>query len=149
MTTNESYEQIEALREKGFKATSQRLVIANMVQMSKEHLSSEEIFERVKNRLPGISRATVYNTLHMLTNCEMIQELDLNSGRVIYDGNPAPHHHMVCDNTGKILDIPNEMIKNIDLTELEKKYDISSYTIVFHGTPKTIINSNESKGEMQ
>ncbi len=127
----------QKLQEQGFKATTQRLIIAEVVQNSMEHLSSDEIFERVKEKLPGISRATVYNTLHTLAKCGMICELDVKGGKVIYDGNPAPHHHLVCEKTGEIYDIPQNWVKDVDFPCVKRSFDVTSYTIIFRGRAKS------------
>lgn len=100
------------------------------------HLSSEEVFERVKHKLPGISRATVYNTLHTLAECGAIRELVLNPGSVLYDSNPGAHHHFVCEDTGEIIDIPEGTVRPVNLGNLEKDFNIQGYSIVFRGQRK-------------
>jgi Fur family peroxide stress response transcriptional regulator len=133
----------ETLRKKGFKATPQRLIIADVLRGLGKHLSSEQVFRRVRKRLPGISRATVYNTLHTLAECGMVRELKADSGKAIYDGNPEPHHHFVCERTGKIYDVPSEWVKTLDYRAVKKCFDVSNYTIIFRGKIKRI---NQPKG---
>ena len=127
-------DQKDVFRRKGFKATPQRLMITQVIRDSMGHLSSEDVFERVKTKLPGVSRATVYNALHTLAACGEIRELILNQGSVLYDSNSELHHHFVCEGTGEIVDIPGNAVRQVSLKGLEKDYKIRSYSIVFRGS---------------
>src|SRR3989338_2076748 len=124
-------------KKKKLKATPQRLFIAQEILKGREHLSSDEIFERVQVQLAGVSRATVYNTLHTLAEQGVIKELHVNPEKVLYDANPEPHHHFVCENTGEIFDIHNEWIGKVTMNKIKKQFDVRDFSITFRGYRKS------------
>ncbi len=75
-----------------------------VIQESEKHLTAQEIYDRVRQRLPGIAYATVYNALAYLLQAGQIQAVHLGSGATLYDRNLARHDHLVCRQCGKVLD---------------------------------------------
>ena len=102
---------IAKLREKGFKVTPQRLAICEFVLSSKEHPTVEQVYEVVQKKYPTISLATVYQTLHLLTEIGMLQELGFSDGISRYDPNNSPHINIICKNCGKIQDYESESVR--------------------------------------
>ena len=86
--------------------TAQRLAIAAIVLHTERHPSADEIFETVNQELPTVSRATVYNTLNLFVDKGLCRTLTLREGRVVYDPNMAPHHHLLDEESGRIYDLP-------------------------------------------
>ncbi len=72
------------------------------------HLTADQILTRVRGRLPSISPATVYNTLHDLVEMGLLRELDLGLGfeERRYDVVMERHDHMICLRCGRIEDVP-------------------------------------------
>ncbi len=71
------------------------------------HLTAEEVHDRAQERLPEVSRATVYNTLNELVAMGEVLEVDVVDGPKRYDPNvAAPHDHLVCDSCHAIRDVP-------------------------------------------
>jgi Fur family transcriptional regulator, peroxide stress response regulator len=95
---------IAAFHEKGFKATPQRLAICESVLTSKAHPSAEQVYEEVKENYPTLSLATVYQTLHLLTELGLLQELELGEKTSRYDPDTSPHVNVICRNCGAIED---------------------------------------------
>ena len=81
---------IEVFRSKGYKATPQRIAIANTVLNSKKHPSAETIYEEVNQVYPTISLSTVYNTLHVLRDLDLVNELTFHDN-TRYDPNIEIH----------------------------------------------------------
>jgi Fur family peroxide stress response transcriptional regulator len=79
------------------------MIIFREVAESEEHPNAESVYKAVRNKLPMISLDTVYRTLWMLHDFDLI---DLLGGRdrVRFDGNMKPHHHFVCKECGLIRD---------------------------------------------
>ncbi|MDQ1281186.1 MAG: Fur family transcriptional regulator, peroxide stress response regulator [Thermoproteota archaeon] len=110
----ESKERImEEFRRKGFRATPQRIVIAQIVLKSKDHPTAEQIYQAVKKKYPTLSPATVYQTLHLLTEIGLLQELGFSDRVSRYDPNASPHINIICRNCGKIQDYQAESIKGL------------------------------------
>ena len=85
--------------------TRQRAIILEVLRSDKRHHTAEEIFELAKEKLPGISRATVYNNLHSLENEEIIRKISGDGGPDRYDNSFIPHGHLICTACGGVFDI--------------------------------------------
>lgn len=86
-----------------------------VIRESHEHLTANEVFEDARKRLPGISFATVYNSLRYLKGEGLIGDVRFGSDTTRYDRNLDPHHHAICTECGRLADlelaIPPEVIK--------------------------------------
>ena len=111
--------------------TRQRTVVLEVIKAEKCHHTAEEIFELAKERLPGISRATVYNTLHYLERERYIRRITSEDTADRYDSSFIPHGHLYCIACNRISDfeIPDfsETLKsfcgdNVDSYELKVRY---------------------------
>jgi Fur family peroxide stress response transcriptional regulator len=104
---------IAKLREKGFKVTPQRIAICEFILTSKNHPTADQVYKVVKKMYPTLSLATVYQTLRLLTEIGMLQELGLTGGISRYDPDTSPHINIICKNCGKIQDYQAENIKKL------------------------------------
>jgi Fur family transcriptional regulator, stress-responsive regulator len=94
------------LRDRGWRLTAQRRVIAEALAGEHVHLTADEVFDRARGALPEVSRATVYNTLHELVAMGELLEMTHADGRKRYDPNIGErHHHLVCVDCGRMLDV--------------------------------------------
>lgn len=97
---------VARLRDRGWRLTAQRRVIAEVLHGEHVHLAAEEVYERARAILPEVSRATVYNTLNELADMGELTELTHADGRKRYDPNVQErHHHLVCVDCGQMLDV--------------------------------------------
>jgi Fur family peroxide stress response transcriptional regulator len=112
---------IAELKAIGLKVTPQRQAILKILNQNWTHPSAETIYRELLRKFPGISFATVYNTLSKLAAAEKIQELDIDPQKKRFDPYLAPHHHFYCRVCGKVFDIIKEVSLpvNINLTERE------------------------------
>ena len=103
--------------------TKQRAVILEVIRSGEHHSTAEEIFELAKERLPSISRATVYNNLHAMEEEGLVRRLSGEGASDRYDKNVFPHGHLFCNRCGKIFDVM--------LPHLEKMIEDSSEAELF------------------
>lgn len=97
---------IDRLRDRGWRMTAQRRVIAEAMAGEHVHLAADEVLERAREALPEISLATVYNTLNELVSVGELLEITHADGRKRYDPNVTErHHHLVCVDCGRMLDV--------------------------------------------
>jgi Fe2+ or Zn2+ uptake regulation protein len=122
----------ETLRRHGIQPSAQRLVVAEYVLDTDAHPSADQVFARVKARVPMISRATVYNTLNVLVERGLLKQLILAEGRVVFDPNVAPHHHFVDDETGEIHDVPWDAL-DVGRVDALKGVKVREYQVVLRG----------------
>jgi Fe2+ or Zn2+ uptake regulation protein len=123
----------QVLISKGVKPTPQRMVIADFLMHTHSHPTADEVLTAVENRLPcALSRATVYNTLNSLVAAGVVQEVVTEAGKTRYDANVSDHHHFVDVKTGRIFDIPGDLVPKLS-EKLGEKYKVHNYQITFYG----------------
>jgi len=111
---------VEILRSKGYKATPQRISVARCVLTNKHHPSAESIYDEVKRVHPTISLSTVYNTLNVLKELNLVQETGLNENGVRFDSNTETHINLVCYKCGEIFDVDEPLLEE-DLKRVERR----------------------------
>jgi Fe2+ or Zn2+ uptake regulation protein len=94
-----------ALRERGQRATPQRLAIARVLTDLDRHVTAEHVHGEVSARMPGVSLPTVYATLDLLEELGLARRVATEGGAVVYDPRTDEHHHLVCRVCGAIADI--------------------------------------------
>lgn len=104
---------IQALRSKGYKATPQRIAICRIALNSRTHPSAQQVYEEVKKTHPTVSLATVYKTLEVLRELDLLQEINFPKGQARFDSYMNPHINLVCLKCGSITDIDDKAIKEI------------------------------------
>jgi Fur family peroxide stress response transcriptional regulator len=105
MLVNASKPFRELCRENGIAVTHQRQVLYETMQAMHGHPSPEEVYARVKKKVPAISLATVYKNIHLFVESGVFREVSLHHGSVRVEMNREPHHHVVCSKCKKITDI--------------------------------------------
>ncbi len=86
--------------------TEQRTTILEELQCCSHHPAADEIYLRVKKRLPRISLATVYRNLELMSAGGMISKLEYGSSQSRFDPNPEVHSHFRCLRCGSVEDLP-------------------------------------------
>ena len=121
----------ELFAERGLRCTKQRAAIYEALVSTKAHPTADELFQMVGSELPGMSLATVYNTLEALCEAGLAQKLagTGSNGSARYDATVDNHLHMCCTRTGSVADVPDELSEQIlqhlpadKLHEIEEKF---------------------------
>ena len=126
---------LETLRACGINPSAQRVAVAGYVLHTGEHPSADQVWSRVKERFPMISRATVYNTLNLFVERGLLRAFVLTEGKVVFDPNTADHHHFIDEATGVIHDVPWGAIEVTGLDGLDE-LDVREYQVVMRGSKK-------------
>ena len=110
------------LKEKGLKVTRQRLVVLEVLaENPEEHLTAEEIYERVKAENPDIGLATVYRTVQLLLELGLIDRINLDDGFVRYEIGDTQeherhrHHHLLCLRCGCVFAFQKDMLEALEM----------------------------------
>ena len=117
----------EALSSEGLRFTEQRLAVLEDILKSNSHRDCDEIYSSLHSSGNKVSRATIYRTLDVLIDYGFIRKLDIGDGSVKYEGKiGSPHHdHMICIETGKIIEFVDDRIEKIqDKIAKDKGYEI-------------------------
>ncbi len=125
----------EKLKSSGIQPSAQRLAVAEYVLDTTAHPSADQVWGKVRERFPMISRATVYNTLNLFVEKGLLRQHALSEGRVVFDPNTEPHHHFIDEATGAIVDVPWEAVDVRRVGEL-RGLDVREYQVVMRGRRK-------------
>lgn len=117
-------EFIEILHQNGFKATAHRIEILNILTQTKTHPTAEDMYQKVKEKFPTISPATVYKTIQVLKNARKIQELAFYDSKTRFEANMEPHINLICTKCGKIEDLMDSKIKKF-VDQLSNKISVN------------------------
>jgi Fe2+ or Zn2+ uptake regulation protein len=108
MTAVETKEFRAICERAGVAVTHQRQVIYEALRAMHGHPSPEEVYERVKTKIPSVSLATVYKNIHLFIESGVFAEVSLHHGSLRVETNARPHHHLVCTACKSITDIDAE-----------------------------------------
>lgn len=101
----------DILRRAGHRATPQRVAVLSAFRDSDTHVTAEELFSRVEGRIPGMTLSTVYRTLELLRDIQIVTETDLGEGVRQYEMiDDEPHHHLICTGCGAMLDLDDSAV---------------------------------------
>ena len=118
--------------------THQRKIILEEVQDETAHLTADEVYEKVRKRLPKISMGTVYRNLDVLATAGLIRKLEPHYSQMRFDGDLREHYHIICTRCGKISDADIEPSDNT-IEKLENalgnltRYGIFGHKLEFLG----------------
>jgi Fur family transcriptional regulator, ferric uptake regulator len=100
--------------EKGLRMTDQRRVIARVLSEALDHPDVDQVYRRASGIDPRISIATVYRTVRLFEEANILERHDFGDGRARYEEAPSEHHdHLIDVNTGEVVEFRNEEIEKI------------------------------------
>jgi Fe2+ or Zn2+ uptake regulation protein len=88
----------------GPKLTRARRIVLETVNASRKHPTASEIFAETRQKLPGVSYATVYNSLGFLKRAGLVREITFGKAASCYDGRTSRHDHALCSRCGSLVD---------------------------------------------
>ncbi|MCV0410278.1 Fur family transcriptional regulator [Nitrosopumilus sp.] len=126
-------EIVSSLRDEGFRITPQRIAIVDYLLKTEDHPSAELIHKVVRKRYPMVSLSTVYKTLDLLREKKLVNEIEVE-GEARFDAHTDEHINLVCMKCGKIDDIDEDSLKEIQVKAAKKsKYLILKSNFELHG----------------
>jgi Fur family iron response transcriptional regulator len=124
---------VRILEEHGIQPSAQRVAVAEYVLHTKEHPSADKVWAGVRESFPMISRATVYNTLHLFVEKKLLRELHLAPDSVLFEPNTERHHHFIDEESGRIYDIPWNEIEVRHNARPLPGFEVHDYQVVMRG----------------
>lgn len=118
----------------GLKMTGQRKVILNVLEGSEDHPSVEDVYARAKAIDNSVSMATVYRTLSLLDEMDLVIKHEFKEGFARFEVNEDHHHHLIDLETGDVIEFQNEeleILKEKICNELG--YDLIDHTLELYG----------------
>ena len=101
----------EKCAQAGLKMTGQRRVILKVLGQAEDHPSVEDVYDRAKGIDSSISIATVYRTLSLLDELDLVMKHEFQEGYCRYEVNEDHHHHLVDLETGRVVEFQNEELE--------------------------------------
>lgn len=127
------------LKGKGYKLTPQRRAVLDIIiENEGKHLTTEEIYDLVKKDCPEIGLATVYRTLQLLEEINLIFKLNLEDGKnryeLVHDEEDHHHHHLICIKCGRVIEVEGDLLEALENNIRQKyKFDITNHILKFFG----------------
>jgi Fur family ferric uptake transcriptional regulator len=119
---------IEALQSRGMRVTPQRAIIFEAIEKLEGHITAEEIFEQVQKVNPYVSLATVYRTLELLLELNLINQTNFGRSQAYFAlKDHGPHHHLVCSECGYIEEFSDTVFDPVR-TALDRQYGFQAHT---------------------
>ncbi len=132
----------EKLRKKGLKVTHQRILVLSVLeQNSGRHMTAEDIYELVSEDYPEIGLATVYRTLQLLWEMQLVDRLNLDDGCVRYEighlllGDARHnHHHLICRTCNKVIPFDDDLLDDLErYIEDATGFHVLDHELKFYG----------------
>ena len=129
----------QKFHDKQYKLTLQRQVILQtFLDHRDEHLSAEDVHTIVRKQAPDTGLATVYRTLELLSDLDVLKKLDFGDGRSRYEINeastPHHHHHLICLDCGIVKEFEDDLLETLEAVIARKsKFSIVDHQVKFFG----------------
>jgi Fur family transcriptional regulator, ferric uptake regulator len=126
----------EFIARKGLKSTQQREIILNEFLKSGSHLSTEDLYLRIRKKHPHIGYATVYRTLKLFAECGIAEERHFGDRHTRYESSHGDEHHdhLICTGCGAIIEFEDERIEQLQQkVASEHQFQIRSHRLEIYG----------------
>lgn len=133
---------IQELQKAGFRMTRHRRAIINIIAERQDHPSVRQVYDKMRMNDPGISLATVYNTLNMLVEMKLLKELEFEETDNRYDTNLSPHINLICTICGSINDFEYDLPVATDIIREKEGFITKESRMEYRGI---CINCNDKK----
>lgn len=128
----------QKLHERDYKVTPQRQIILKaFVDHAEQHLSAEEVYNIVKEEHPEIGLATVYRTLDLLADLEILEKMNFDDGRSRYEfaGQEIHHHHhLICVRCGRVMEFEDDLLETLEeLVAKQTSFRVLDHQLKLYG----------------
>jgi Fur family ferric uptake transcriptional regulator len=118
----------------GLKMTGQRKLILQVLDSAEDHPSVETVYERAKVLDHSISMATVYRTLNMLDELNLVIRHEFKENYSRYEVNEAHHHHLIDLETGEVIEFQNEELEKLkEKIALQLGFELIDHRLELYG----------------
>jgi Fur family ferric uptake transcriptional regulator len=124
--------------DKGLKMTEQRRIIARVLSDSADHPDVEQVYRRASAIDSHISIATVYRTVRLFEEANILARHDFGDGRARYEEMPSDHHdHLIDLQSGRVVEFRNEQIEKLqEMIAAELGYDLVGHRLELYAVPR-------------
>lgn len=129
----------QELRKAGLKVTLPRVKILQILESSENrHMSAEDVYKALLDAGEDVGLATVYRVLTQFEGAGLVERHNFDGGHSVFELDRGDHHdHMVCIETGKVIEFHNAEIEELQhKIAAEAGYDITGHSLVLYVRPK-------------
>lgn len=128
----------QELKKAGLKVTLPRVKILQILEQSELHMTAEDIYRRLRDAEEDVGIATVYRVLAQFEGSSLIIRHNFDSGPAVYELDRGDHHdHMVCSETGTVIEFHDKEIEALQKKIAEKHgYELIDHNLVLYVKPK-------------
>jgi len=121
-------------RKRGLAVTIQRRTVFEALSARRDHPTADQVYDVVRDRIPGLSRTTVYRVLEALVEAGFVRKVHHAGGVARFDPVTQRHHHLVCENCGRLVDLDDAAVPALRLPEARGSgFQIKDYSVSFLG----------------
>ena len=107
----------DVLRERGLRYSRPREAILAFMAEERRHVSAESLYQSLRERGEDLSLSTVYLNLGVLVEAGLLREFKGAQGESLYDASVEPHDHLICRETGEVVDVPMPLVDGVALPD--------------------------------
>lgn len=122
------------LTESGIRPSVQRVAIFKWLMDNRIHPTADQVYHAISAEYPTLSKTTVYNTLHLFAEKNLVQEIKIENNEVRYDANTNEHYHFKCNRCGKIYDLYIKKFNRLVENQLPPNFTIDHIESNLWGT---------------
>jgi Fe2+ or Zn2+ uptake regulation protein len=117
-------EILAEVRARGGRVTTARRALVSALVEARTHVSADDLAALVQAAHPDVHRSTIYRTLEALEHLGVVDHVHLGHGRAMYHLADEPHHHLVCEVCGRVIEVPDGLFDELGST-LRARYGFS------------------------
>ncbi len=136
------------IAEREYKLTTQRKIVVDIILSNEDkHFNCDEIYDEIRKIDSNIGLATIYRTLKLFVELDILTELNFGDGSIRYDikclDSGHNHHHLICTKCGKIIEVKDDSLEDLE-REIEKIYgfQVENHKCKFTGICKECIQNS-------
>jgi Fur family ferric uptake transcriptional regulator len=139
----------QKFKDRDYKLTPQRQIILQVfIDNQDKHLSAEDVHNIVRQQSNDIGLATVYRTLELFSDLDILQKMDFGDGRSRYEINesagPHHHHHLICLACGKVIEFADDLMEDLEnIIAQNSNFTIVDHQVKFYGYCQECRNKRE------
>lgn len=126
----------EYLKDVGIKPSLQRIKIFDFINRSTRHPSVDDIYQKLVDDIPTLSKTTIYNTLNLFVQANIVSAISIEESEMRYDINDNGHGHFKCVECNRIFDIDMDMKMRFSGEPNLNGFEIQNISLYFKGVCK-------------